>query len=107
VCDAALCAVLLFVVTSRVISPQYMIWLIGLSAVCVTMRATSQRPVVVLLLAATAVSTLAYPLAYGHLTEGTLYGCLLMVVRNGLLLTAALLSCHRLRVSSVTPPVTR
>ncbi len=30
--DAALCAVLLFTVTSRVISPQYLIWLLGLAA---------------------------------------------------------------------------
>ncbi len=34
--DAPLAAVLLLTVTSRVISPQYMIWLLGLSAVCLT-----------------------------------------------------------------------
>ncbi|MFF0743252.1 glycosyltransferase 87 family protein [Streptomyces sp. NPDC004111] len=107
VCDAALCAVLLFVVTSRVISPQYMIWLIGLAAVCASVRATCQRPVIVMVLAAAAVSTLAYPLAYGQVTAGTPYGCLLMLVRNGLLLAAAVLSCRRLRASSVTPSVTR
>ncbi|MEU8886961.1 glycosyltransferase 87 family protein [Streptomyces sp. NPDC048442] len=106
-CDATLCAVLLFVVTSRVISPQYMIWLIGLSAVCLTARRTVQRPVVALLLAAAAVSTLAYPLAYGQVTSGSVYGCLLMVVRNGLLLAAALLSCRRLWVSSMAPPAAR
>ncbi|MFD3516744.1 glycosyltransferase 87 family protein [Streptomyces sp. NPDC058657] len=105
--DAALCAVLLFVVTSRVISPQYLIWLIGLSAVCATVRGTTQRPVIVLLLAAAAVSTLAYPLAYGQVTAGTPYGCLLMLVRNGLLLTAAARSCRGLWASSVAPRGTR
>ncbi|MCX5200860.1 DUF2029 domain-containing protein [Streptomyces sp. NBC_00237] len=101
-CDAALCAVLLFVVTSRVISPQYMIWLIGLSAVCMTLRETVLRPVVRLLLVAAFVSTLAYPLAYGQVTSGTVYGCLLMLVRNGLLLWAAVLACRRLWASTVT-----
>ncbi|GHH31975.1 glycosyltransferase family 87 protein [Streptomyces candidus] len=104
VCDAALCAVQLFVVTSRVISPQYMIWLIGLAAVCLTVRQTTQRPVALLLLAAAAVSTLAYPLAYGEVSASTAYGCLLMVVRNGLLLAAALYSCRRLWRSSVGAP---
>ncbi|MCZ9338374.1 hypothetical protein NGM37_11350, partial [Streptomyces sp. TRM76130] len=32
--DAAFTAVLMFTVTSRVISPQYMVWLVGLGAVC-------------------------------------------------------------------------
>jgi hypothetical protein len=50
--DAALAAVLLFTATSRVISPQYLIWLIGLAAVCLTVRRTTQRPVAALLLLA-------------------------------------------------------
>ncbi|CAM5669952.1 membrane protein [Streptomyces spiroverticillatus] len=105
-CDAALCAVLLFVVTSRVISPQYMIWLIGLSAVCMTLRESVLRPVVKLLLVASFVSTLAYPLAYGQVTSGTVYGCLLMLVRNGLLVAAAVLACRRLWASTVKQPRT-
>src|SRR5262249_49740775 len=43
--DAALTATLLFVTTSRVISPQYLIWLIALAAVCLCARGTAQRPV--------------------------------------------------------------
>ncbi|MEU2061610.1 glycosyltransferase 87 family protein [Streptomyces sp. NPDC013455] len=94
--DAALSAVLLFTVTSRVISPQYMIWLIGLAAVCLTSRRTSQRPVAVLILAAAAVSTVAYPMYYQEVVHGTWAGCLLMLVRNGLLTAAAVLSFARL-----------
>ncbi|MBC3842825.1 DUF2029 domain-containing protein [Streptacidiphilus sp. 4-A2] len=41
--DAALTAMLVFVTTSRVISPQYFIWLLGLAAVCLVFRDTSQR----------------------------------------------------------------
>ncbi|WP_225822946.1 glycosyltransferase family 87 protein [Streptomyces naphthomycinicus] len=94
--DAALSAVLLFTVTSRVISPQYMIWLVGLAAVCLTSRHTSQRPVAALVLAACALSTVAYPLNYHEVVRGTWTGCLLMLGRNGLLTAAAVLSFARL-----------
>ncbi|MGW3194353.1 glycosyltransferase family 87 protein [Streptomyces sp. NPDC001118] len=94
--DAALCAVLLFTVTSRVISPQYMIWLVGLAAVCVTSRPTSQRPVAALVLAATALTTLEFPMRYNDVIEATWTGCLLMLARNGILAAAAVLSFVRL-----------
>ncbi|WP_232789878.1 glycosyltransferase 87 family protein [Streptomyces jeddahensis] len=106
--DAALCAVLLFTVTSRVISPQYMVWLLGLAAVCLTSRHTTQRPVAALLAAAAAVSALAYPVLYAQVTACTWTGCLVMLVRNGLLTAAAVLSFRRLwrssRPPSPTPP---
>jgi hypothetical protein len=104
--DAALSAVLLFTVTSRVISPQYMIWLLGLAAVCLTARHTTQRPVAVLILAATAVSTVEYPALYADVIHSTWTGCALMVVRNGLLAAAAVLSFVRLWRSSRAIPTT-
>ncbi|WP_448318926.1 glycosyltransferase 87 family protein [Streptomyces sp. CO7] len=94
--DAPLAAVLLLTVTSRVISPQYMIWLLGLSAVCLTLRRSAQRPVALLVVAATAVSALAYPVLYDEVVARTWTGCLVMAVRNGLLVAAAVLSCVRL-----------
>ncbi|MFE0327530.1 glycosyltransferase 87 family protein [Streptomyces sp. NPDC058960] len=94
--DAALTAVLLFTVTSRVISPQYMIWLVGLAAVCLTTRHTTQRPVARLILAATAISAVVYPAFYGEVIRSTWWGCLLMLTRNGLLTTAAAMSFLRL-----------
>ncbi|MGW4913163.1 glycosyltransferase 87 family protein [Streptomyces sp. NPDC004270] len=94
--DAALSAVLLFTVTSRVISPQYMIWLLGLAAVCLTSRHTTQRPVAALIVTATALSAVAYPTFYAEVVHGTWTGCLLMLARNGLLATAAVLSLTRL-----------
>lgn len=94
--DAALAAVLMFTVTSRVISPQYMVWLLGLAAVCLTSRHTTQRPVAALVVAATAVSSIAYPALYGEVIDSTWTGCLLMLIRNGLLVAAAVLSFTRL-----------
>ncbi|MFF4269276.1 glycosyltransferase 87 family protein [Streptomyces sp. NPDC001536] len=102
--DAALTAVLLFTVTSRVISPQYMIWLLGLAAVCLTSRHTSQRPVAALIVAATAVSAVVYPVLYDQVAAATWTGCALMLVRNGLLATAAALSFARLWRSTRPAP---
>ncbi|WP_241778584.1 glycosyltransferase family 87 protein [Streptomyces sp. AcH 505] len=94
--DAALTAVLLFTVTSRVISPQYLIWLLGLAAVCLTSRHTTQRPVALLLLPASALSALAFPLLYGDVMAVTPLGCAVVATRNALLLAATALSCRRL-----------
>ncbi|WP_443046009.1 glycosyltransferase 87 family protein [Streptomyces sp. GQFP] len=94
--DAALTAVLLFTITSRVISPQYMVWLLGLAAVCLTSRHTSQRPVAWLLLAATAVTSVDYPAMYAEVIGCTWTGVAVMVVRNGLLAAAAITSFVRL-----------
>lgn len=102
--DAALSAVLLFTVTSRVISPQYLVWLLGLAAVCLTSRHTAQRPVAALIVAATAVSAVAYPVLYAEVEAASWTGCALMVLRNALLVTAAAVSFTRLwRTTSARP----
>lgn len=103
--DAALSAVLLITVTSRVINPQYLIWLLGLAAVCLTSRHTTQRPVAALVLAATAVSAAVYAVPYDQVGAATWTGCALMVVRNGLLGAAAVLSFTRVwRSTAGVPP---
>ena len=71
-------------------------WLIGLAAVCLTSRHTTQRPVALLILAATAVSVVEYPAYYGQVIHSTWVGCVLMFVRNGLLASAAAVSFVRL-----------
>ncbi|WP_428986113.1 glycosyltransferase 87 family protein [Streptomyces pyxinae] len=101
--DAALTAVLLFTVTSRVISPQYLIWLLGLAAVCLTRRDTALRPVALLLLPAAALSTLAYPVLYENVLAVDPLGCAVMVARNALLIAATLLACRRLWRSTTGP----
>ncbi|GAA3062507.1 glycosyltransferase family 87 protein [Streptomyces roseofulvus] len=101
--DAALAAVLLLTVTSRVISPQYLVWLLGLAAVCLTSRRTVMRPVALLLLPAAALSSLAYPVLYADVVAGTPLGVTVMVLRNGLLLAAAAVAALRLWRATVTP----
>ncbi|MCX4748554.1 DUF2029 domain-containing protein [Kitasatospora sp. NBC_01287] len=99
--DAALAAVLVFVTTSRVISPQYFIWLIGLGAICLSFRATTQRGVVALLVGATALTSVEYPLFFDNVMQGSVGFTLVLVLRNVLLLVAMVLSCVRLWRSTV------
>lgn len=101
--DAAFTAVLLFTTTSRVVSPQYMIWLVGLAAVCMTLRGSRQTLPAVLVLAATGVTLLEFPLWFAHVVASDWLGILVLAVRNGLLAAAALISCVRLWRSTVRP----
>ncbi|MCI0386550.1 glycosyltransferase 87 family protein [Streptomyces sp. CNQ085] len=105
--DAAFAAVLLFTVTSRVISPQYMVWLVGLAAVSVTLRTGRQGPPAVLVVVATGVTLLEFPLNFGSVVASDALGITLLVVRNGLLVAAAVLSCARLWRTTVTEPLRR
>ncbi|WP_329195751.1 MULTISPECIES: glycosyltransferase family 87 protein [unclassified Streptomyces] len=100
--DAALCAVMVFTVTSRVISPQYMIWLLGLAAVCLTSRHTTQRPVAWLLAAAAVLTSLVFPVWYGDVLQNTWFGTLLLCARNGVLLYATVWSGVRLWKATVS-----
>ncbi|MFU0243190.1 hypothetical protein ACKI1J_46840, partial [Streptomyces scabiei] len=94
--DAAFVAVLMFTVTSRVISPQYLVWLVGLGAVCRCFRASRMRVPVTLVLAATPLTLLEFPLLFADVVASTPLGITLLFVRNDLLVTAALLGAHAL-----------
>ncbi|MER6395112.1 glycosyltransferase 87 family protein [Kitasatospora sp. NPDC001603] len=94
--DAALAALLIFTVTSRVISPQYLVWLVGVAAVCLTVRGTSQRPVALLVLAATPLTVVEFPLLFSELVGSEPWAVTALTLRNLLLLAATGLSCVRL-----------
>ncbi|WP_326669604.1 glycosyltransferase family 87 protein [Streptomyces sp. NBC_01257] len=103
--DAAFTAVLLFTTTSRVISPQYMLWLVGLAAVCLVFRASRMALPAVLVLVATGVTQLEFPLGFVHVVTSDATGVTLMFLRNGLLVAATLLACGRLWRDTVRGPV--
>ncbi|MFH8340978.1 glycosyltransferase 87 family protein [Streptomyces sp. AM6-12] len=100
--DAALTAVLLFTVTSRVISPQYLVWLIGLAAVCLTHRASRMTAPALLILASSFLTVLEFPIGFVHVVASDWYGITLMLLRNALLTTATLLAAHRLWRTTVS-----
>jgi hypothetical protein len=102
--DAALTALLIFVVTSRVISPQYLVWLIGLAAVCVLRRDTTQRLPALLILLATPLTLLEFPVWFGELLASRAQVVLVLGLRNALLVAALALSARGLwRASRVLP----
>ncbi|MFE6981356.1 glycosyltransferase 87 family protein [Streptomyces griseus] len=99
--EAAFTAVLLFTVTSRVISPQYVVWLIGLAAVCLAFRAAAMTLPAVLVLVAAGVTVLEFPIGFGHVVASDAWGVTLLLVRNGLLVAASLIAARRLWRSTV------
>nr|WP_253916670.1 glycosyltransferase 87 family protein [Streptomyces sp. MNP-20] len=94
--DAAFAAVLLFTTTSRVISPQYLVWLVGVAAVCLAYRDSRMAVPARLVLLATLVTFLEFPVWFAHVVASDALGVTLLVVRNGLLVAAAFLACRTL-----------
>ncbi|WP_083977011.1 glycosyltransferase family 87 protein [Kitasatospora azatica] len=94
--DAALAVVLVFITTSRVISPQYLIWVAGIGAVCLSFKSTTQRPIVGLLVLATAMTTVEFPLFWQDVIAGKPGFDTLLAARNLILLVATVWSCGRL-----------
>ncbi|MFJ8694515.1 glycosyltransferase 87 family protein [Streptomyces roseolilacinus] len=103
-CDAAFVAVLLFTTTSRVISPQYMLWLVGLAAVCLVWRRSRMRRAALMVLVATGVTLLEFPIWFSHVVASDALGLALLFVRNGLLVAASLVAGRQLWRQTVTEP---
>ncbi|MFD7438636.1 glycosyltransferase 87 family protein [Streptomyces sp. NPDC059861] len=94
--DAAFVAVLMFTTTSRVISPQYMVWLVGLAATCLCFGRSGMRVPAALVLLASFVTMLEFPLWFSHVVAGDPLGVTLLFVRNGLLVLATLVAAREL-----------
>ncbi|MGY1582549.1 glycosyltransferase 87 family protein [Streptomyces sp. MN13] len=94
--DAAFVAVLLFTTTSRVISPQYLVWLVGLAAVCLGFRASRMRLPAGLVLAACLATVLEFPVWFAHVVASDGLGVTLLAVRNGLLVAATVVAARAL-----------
>ncbi|MGY1501503.1 glycosyltransferase 87 family protein [Streptomyces sp. QTS52] len=101
--DAAFVAVLLFAVTSRVISPQYMVWLVGLAAVCLCFRASPMTLPAALVVVACLVTVLEFPIGFGHVVASDAYGTALLFTRNGVLAVAALTAARELWRTTAPP----
>jgi hypothetical protein len=104
--EAAFTGVLMFTVTSRVISPQYLVWLVGLAAVCLCFRGSRMTRPAYLVLAACPVTVLEFPVWFSHVVASDWLGVSLLLLRNGLLVAATLLAARELWRGTVTagPP---
>jgi len=99
--DAPLAATLLFISISRVLSPQYLLWVTGLAACCLAAGRSTQRPVAVALLVVDVLTTVVYPLGFAPMIAGSDLMTVTVAVRNGLLLVITLWSCWRLLRASL------
>lgn len=111
--DRSLLLLLLVVVTSRVFSPQYLVWLLALAAV----RGPGRRPddrwrAGALLLAVALLAQVIYPIRYNDVVQGRVVAGLLLVARDLLELTvcgyawrAARLPVRPDRTAASGPPV--
>jgi hypothetical protein len=93
--DAPLALTLLFLVASPVLSPQYVLWAIGLAAACLAAARTTQRPVALAVLGAALLTVTVFPSGWVGLLNGSATITGVLVARNVLLAAAAAASCWR------------
>lgn len=68
--DVALLAILVSIVTSRVLSPQYMVWVFGLLAVCAFSPQVNFRKIATLIFLSAGIGQIIYPWWYANLQQG-------------------------------------
>ncbi|MFE9095223.1 glycosyltransferase 87 family protein [Streptomyces sp. NPDC007264] len=102
--DAAFVAVLMSTVTSRVISPQYMVWLVGLAAVCLCFHGSRMALPAGLVLAACPATVLEFPVLFADVVTGDGPGVAVLLVRNGLLVLATVTAARQLWLGTVSRP---
>lgn len=91
--DTALVAVMISVITSRVLSPQYLVWICGLLALCLALKPLRKGGTVLagpcwLLLGTISITQLEFPLLFSHLVHGSLKAAYFVTGRNLLLVAA-------------------
>jgi hypothetical protein len=98
--DIALALVLVSVATSRVFSPQYSVWIVGVAAAASVDPRSRLRRVTILLIAMSALTAVLFPWLYGSLISTNWYAVIVQVVRLGLLLV-----CTATAVAVVIAPM--
>ncbi len=95
--DVALATMLVAVATSRVYSPQFNVWLIGVTAVALLDSRSRARRVAILVVAVSVLTQFVYPWSATQLVTGGLAAIIVQALRVGLLLAAAVLALLALR----------
>lgn len=86
--DVAMTVLLVSMVSSRVLSPQYSVWLLGVAAVVFLDPHSRLRTVVWILVPSVVVTQVIYPFGYGSFLDGTWWAVGLQVLRIVLLVIA-------------------
>lgn len=102
--DVALVALLVSIVTSRVLSPQYSVWIVGVAAVTFLDPASRVRTVVWLLAPSILVTQVLYPFGYGSFLDGAWWAVAVQVIRIALLLAATIIGLWIIGRQAVSRP---
>ena len=102
--DATFVATLIMIVTSRVISPQYLIWLLAVAGFCLLYKDTTQRRSAVLVLICMPLTQYEFPFAFQSLLHAHILVTLVVCLRDLLLVLAAYFGFRDLWVSTVEGP---
>ncbi len=94
--DVALTAVMVVVATSRVYSPQFNVWLIGLAAVATITTATGLRTVALILVGVSVITQVVYPFFPSQLTDADAWMVLVQAMRIAALVTAVVMGLRSL-----------
>ena len=86
--DLGLAGLLAVLLSARVLSPQYLVWALGLAALALTDPASRHRRTACWLVLACALTQWLYPIWYVGLVHGAVGSTLLLAVRNAVLLVA-------------------
>lgn len=106
--DAGFTVLLVMVVTSRVLSPQYLIWLIGLAALCLAENGPGRRGTLMavparLVMCCTLVSQIEFPLLFNQILAHGFLGNAIVAGRNIVLLVATILALRKLWSATTAP----
>lgn len=102
--DIALLAVLISIVTSRVLSPQYMVWVFGLLAVCAFTPQKDFTKLSLLIFISAGIGQLIYPWWYLSLQQGGVIAVLAHAIRIATLLWATRIAWKNMKEISQQSP---
>jgi hypothetical protein len=96
VADIAFVAILWLTVTSRVLSPQYNVWLVGMAALVWAAGSPRMRTATIPVAVTAIAAQVLYPFSYIDIIEGGVIGVMVQTVRIAALLTAMVLAVRAL-----------
>jgi hypothetical protein len=107
--DTAFAVLLVLVVTSRVLSPQYLIWLLGLACVVLTENGPMRRGTVMarpacLVIFCVLITQVEFPLLFGEVITAQFWGTMVVAVRNLILVIACVQALRALWQAGAREP---
>ena len=108
--DTAFTVLLVLVVTSRVLSPQYLIWLLGLACIVLTENGPVRRGTVMarpacLVIFCVLITQIEFPLLFGEVMTAQFWGTMLVAVRNLILVIACVQALRALWQAGAREPL--